>query len=133
MTKETVQLDQGKLLDRLEHLEQQLARVARAQGRGFATALRAFTLGVLVGGGLALLYAPQRGEETRQRVLQLTEHAAQRASQAKEQATQVAGQAQQAASQLKDQAQSSTVRPPTDVPIGSPQWQQPSTSQHHRG
>ena len=127
MAKGIVQLDQGKLLARLERLETQLDRVARAQGGGFGATLRGFVLGALVGAGLALLYAPQRGEETRQRVFQVKEQAAQLAGQAREQATQVAGQAQQAAGQLKGQAQqamgrgtglpeSSTVRVGADRP-----------------
>lgn len=128
MAKTTVQLDQDRLLERLERLEQQLALVVRAQGGGFGATLLGFALGALVGGALALLYAPQRGEETRQRVLLAKEQAAQLAGQAKGQATQVAGQAQHAASRLRDQAQqamgqgtdqvrSSTQPAPGGVPV----------------
>ncbi|HEX6736833.1 MAG TPA: YtxH domain-containing protein [Vicinamibacteria bacterium] len=105
MAKDTVQLDQGKLMDRLERLEKQIAKSGEQRGGGFGTALKAFTVGALVGGGAALLYAPQRGEQTRQRLLQAKEQATQMAGQAKEQTAQLAGQAQQAAGQLKDQAQ----------------------------
>ena len=94
MARETVQLDQGKLLDRLQRLEKQVAKSGEKRG-GLGTALKAFTFGSLVGGGVALLYAPQKGEQTRQRLLQ-------RGTQLKDQATQVAGQAQQAAGQVGD-------------------------------
>ena len=123
MAKDTVQVDQGKLLDRLERLEKQIARGNARRGGGLGTALKAFAVGALVGGGAALLYAPQRGEQTRQRLLQAKDQATQLAGQAKEQTAHLAGQAQQAAGQLKDQAQqaagqtkdqvqSSTVKPP---------------------
>ena len=135
MAKDTVQLDQGKLMDRLARLEKQIVEGNAQRGGGLGSALKAFTFGALVGGGAALLYAPQRGEQTRQRLRQAKEQAAQVAGQAKEQtaqlagqvkdqATQVAGQAQQAAGQLKEQAQqaasqakdqvqSSAVKPPS--------------------
>ena len=38
MAKETVQLDQGKLLDRLERLEKQIAKGSRRRGGGVGTA-----------------------------------------------------------------------------------------------
>lgn len=101
MAKDTVQLDQGMLLDRLEHLEKQ---IAKQQGGGAGATLKTFILGALVGAGVALLYAPQGGEQTRQRLSQVKEQATQVAGQAKEQTAQLAGQAQQAASQIKDQA-----------------------------
>jgi gas vesicle protein len=139
MAKETVQLDQRKLLERLERLEKQLAKRNEDRGGGVGATLKAFAVGALVGGGVALLYAPQRGEQTRQRVLQVKEQATQLAGQAKEQATQVAGQAQQAASQIKDQAQqsvgqlkdqvqSTTVKPPAPAPPAAVQPRQGSTS-----
>src|SRR5438045_8491335 len=92
MAKDTVQLDQGKLMDRLERLEKQIARGSERRGGGFGTALKAFAVGALVGGGAALLYAPQRGEQTRQRLRQAKEQATQLAGPAKEQTAQMAGQ-----------------------------------------
>ena len=123
MAKDTVQLDQGKFLDRLERLEKQIAKSSTRRGGGVGTALKAFAVGSLVGGGLALLYAPQKGEQTRQQLLE-------RGTQLREQATEVAGQAQQAAGQFTDQAQQSvsqatdrvqaaTVRPPTAANAGA--------------
>jgi gas vesicle protein len=140
MAKGTVQVDQDKLLDRLERLEKQIAKSGEQRGGGFGTALKAFAVGALAGGGLALLYAPQRGEQTRQRLLQAKEQAtqvagqareqtAQLAGQVKEQATQVAGQAQQAVSQLKDQVQSSaTTSPPAPTPLAVTQQRQERAS-----
>jgi gas vesicle protein len=133
MAKDTVQLDQGKLLERLERLEQQIAKSGRQRGGGVGTALKAFTVGSLVGGGLALLYAPQKGEQTRQQLQQ-------RGTQLRDQATQVAGQAQQAAGQFTDQAQQSVsqatdrvqataVRPPTAANAGATPAAQAMTQQ----
>jgi gas vesicle protein len=139
MAKDTVQLDQGKLMDRLARLEKQIVEGNAQRGGGLGSALKAFTFGALVGGGAALLYAPQKGEQTRRQLLargsqakeqatqlagQAKEQTAQLAGQVKDQATQVAGQAQQAAGQLKEQAQqaasqakdqvqSSAVKPPS--------------------
>ena len=123
MAKDTIQLDQGKLLDRLERLEKQVAKGGQRRGGGLGTALKAFTVGSLVGGGVALLYAPRPGEQTRQQLLR-------RGAEAREQATQVAGQAQHAVGQLKDQVQqpisqgtdrvqAATVRPPTAASAGA--------------
>ena len=145
MAKETVQLDQGQLLKRLERLEQQLAKRGQRRGGGAGTALKAFTVGALVGGGAALLYAPQRGEQIRRQLRQ-------RGSQVTEQATAVAGQARQAAGQLTDQArqaisqgtdqvQAATMRPASGAPAppapaasaGSPPWPASPPSELERG
>jgi gas vesicle protein len=123
MAKDTVPLDQGKLMDRLERLEKQIAKSGTRRGGGVGTALRAFTVGSLVGGGLALLYAPQKGEQIRQQLLQ-------RGTELRDQATQVVGQAQQAAgqatdrvqqsvSQATDRVQATAVRPPTAANAGA--------------
>ena len=123
MAKETVQLDQGKLMDRLERLEKQIVKGSTRRGGGVGTALKAFAVGALAGVGLALLYAPQKGEQIRQQLLE-------RGTQLREQATEVAGQAQQAAGQLTDQAQqkvsqatdrvqATAVRPPTAANAGA--------------
>ena len=101
MAKTTTQLDQGQLLERLERLERQLAQSrVRPAGGG----LRMFLFGALVGGGLALLYAPQQGEQSRERVLQWKDRAVELAGQAQEQATRVAGQVQQATDTRADLA-----------------------------
>ena len=123
MAKETVQLDQGKLLDRLERLEQQIAKSGTRRGGGVGTALKAFTVGSLVGGGLALLYAPRTGEQTRQQLLergtQLRDQATQAAGQAQQTAGQFTDQAQQAVSQATDRVQATAVRPPTAANAGA--------------
>ena len=109
MAKEIVQLDQGHLLKRLAGLEKQIAKSGQQRGGGVGTALKAFGVGALVGGGVALLYAPQTGEQTRQRLLrrgtELKDQAAQAAGQATEQAASLAGQA-------TDRVQASTVWSP---------------------
>ncbi len=52
--------------ERLEQVTAQLEQAARRnQGGGIMGALKPFLLGALVGAGMALLYAPQRGEQTR--------------------------------------------------------------------
>ena len=123
MAKETVQLDQGKLLDRLERLEKQIAKSGRRRGGGLGTTLKAFAVGALAGGGLALLYAPQKGEQTRQRLLergaQLREQATEAAGQAQQAAGQLADQAQQSVSQATDRVQATAVRPPTAANAGA--------------
>jgi YtxH-like protein len=132
MAKEIVQLDQGQLLKRLAGLEQQIAKSGQQRGGGVGTALKAFGVGALVGGGVALLYAPRPGEQTRRQLLQ-------RGSQAKEQATQAAGQlkeqAQQAVSQGTDQVQAATMRSPSEAPAppAPAQWQAPPRSEPDRG
>ena len=51
---------------RLERVTDQLEQAAkRNQGGGLLSVLKSFALGALVGAGIALLYAPQRGEQTR--------------------------------------------------------------------
>ena len=104
MAKTTVQLDQDKLLDRLDHLEKRLTQVGKGQGGGFGATVRTLLLGALVGGALALLYAPQQGEEARRRMLELKEQAGQRVGQVKEQIA-------PAADPGHDQAKASTRTP----------------------
>lgn len=52
--------------ERLEQVTAQLEKAAKQhRGSGPLRALRPFALGALAGAGMALLYAPQRGEQTR--------------------------------------------------------------------
>ena len=110
----TAQLDYDKVLGQLAQLERQVAKSDKRRGGGFAGTLKVFTFGSLLGGGLALLYAPQTGEQTRRQLLR-------RGTQLKDQATQVADQARQAAGQATDQepspmAQPSSAAPASDQP-----------------
>ncbi|MGN6811927.1 MAG: YtxH domain-containing protein, partial [Thermomicrobiales bacterium] len=102
------QTEQRRLAEALEHLQDQ---VSQSQRGGFGTTFKAFVFGAVVGGGLALFYAPQRGEELRQQMQQrgsqMKEQASQLTGQVKDQATQLADQVQQSAGQIKDQAQQS--------------------------
>ncbi len=56
-----------KTLDR-DALLRQVGLEERTPGSDFLTGLGLFSVGVLVGAGLGLLFAPGRGEETRARV-----------------------------------------------------------------
>ena len=105
----TAQLDYDKVLGQLAQLERQIAKSDQRRRGGFAGTLKVFTVGSLLGGGLALLYAPQTGEQTRRQLLR-------RGTQLKDQATQVADQARQAAGQATDQAPSPTAQPPSAAP-----------------
>ena len=124
---DTAQLDYDKVLGQLAQLERQIVKSDKRRGGGFAGTLKVFTVGSLLGGGLALLYAPQTGEQTRRQLLQ-------RGTQLKDQATQVADQARQAAGQATDQAPSPAAQPPSAAPASD----QPPTpaaravSQHRR-
>ena len=79
-----------ELEELLEQLRRELAPTRR-QEAGWGTRLRAVALGGLVGGGLALLCAPQAGVVTRRRLRQrggeLQGRASELASQASEQAS----------------------------------------------
>lgn len=134
MAKDSPQRNQDEILERLGRVEEQLTTIAR-RGRGRGAPLRTFALGALLGGGAALLYAPQRGEQTRQRVLQAKDQATQAAGPARERVAHLAGQAQQVTGQIKDRvlsisaqrgtppatAQLSTAPPPAEAPApGAP-------------
>ena len=106
---DTAQLDYDNVGGQLARLERQIARSDRRRGGGFAGTLKVFTVGSLLGGGLALLYAPQPGEQTRRQLLR-------RGTQRKDQATQVADQARQAGGQATDQAPSPTAQPSSAAP-----------------
>jgi gas vesicle protein len=108
----TAQLDYDKVLGQLAQLERQLAKSDQRRGGGVAGTLKVLTVGSLLGGGLALLYAPQTGEQTRRQLLQ-------RGTQLKDQATQVADQARQAAGQATDQAASPTAQSPGAAPASA--------------
>ncbi len=57
---------QDELTEQLARIEARLDRLANAAPRGgLLGALRPLTLGALVGAGVALLYAPQAGQQTR--------------------------------------------------------------------
>ena len=76
-------------VERLEQVTAQLEQAARRnQGGGIMGALKPFLLGALAGAGLALLYAPQRGEQTRamlrRNATDLQDRATQTASSVKE-------------------------------------------------
>ena len=98
----------AELEELLEQLRRELAPTRR-QEAGWGTRLRAVALGGLVGGGLALLCAPQAGVVTRRRLRQrggeLQGRASELASQAREQASVVQAQAQQALGQARDRAE----------------------------
>lgn len=99
-----------QLIETVERLQKQVAKSNK--GGGFGGGIKPFLFGSLIGGGLALLYAPKPGTETRQQLFQtgteLKESATQLAGQAKEQAGTLQDQAQQTLTQAKDQAQQVT-------------------------
>jgi gas vesicle protein len=75
--------------ERLEQVTAQLEQAAKQhRGSGPLRALRPFVLGALAGAGMALLYAPQRGEQTRamlrRNATDLQDRATQTASSVKE-------------------------------------------------
>ena len=109
---DTAQLDYDKVLGQLARLERQIVKSDKCRGGGFAGTLKVFTVGSLLGGGLALLYAPQTGEQTRRQLLR-------RGSQLKDQATPAADQARQGAGQAADQAPSPMVQPPGAAPASA--------------
>ncbi len=95
-------------VERLEQVTAQLEQAARRnQGGGIMGALKPFLLGALAGAGLALLYAPQRGEQTRamlrRNATDLQDRATQTASSVKEQLPVQATAAQDKARTLLDQ------------------------------
>jgi gas vesicle protein len=97
-----------QLLGTVERLQEELEKREKRQNRGLFSSLRPFLLGGLTSAGAALLYAPQTGTETRQKLMQSTgqlqESATQALGQAKEQAQQVTGQVKQQAGQVAGQA-----------------------------
>lgn len=96
-----------QLIETVERLQKQVAKSNK--GGGFGGGIKPFLFGSLIGGGLALLYAPKPGTETRQQLFQtgteLKESATQLAGQAKEQAGTLQDQAQQVTGQVREQAQ----------------------------
>ena len=100
-----------KLLEELEELRRRLAERDDQEG-GVMGFLGGMALGVLVGGALALVFAPQSGEETRTQLrdtsIQLKERASTVADQVKEQAGTVQTQAQDSLGQVRERAQSLT-------------------------
>lgn len=95
-------------VERLEQVTAQLEQAARRnQGGGIMGALKPFLLGALAGAGLALLYAPQRGEQTRamlrRNATDLQDRATQTASGVKERLPAQATAAQDKARTLLDQ------------------------------
>lgn len=76
-----------RLLDRLERLQRRLEKQTQ-QGGGGLGFLGGMLLGTLAGGALALVVAPQSGEETREQLRSTS-------IELKERATQVAGQARE--------------------------------------
>ena len=92
--------------ERLEQVTAQLERAAqRNRGGGLLRGFRPFALGALAGAGVALLYAPQHGEQTRamlrRNATDLQERATQTASSVK---GRLPGQAQTALDQVQEQA-----------------------------
>ena len=100
-----------QLLQELEELRRRLAERDDQEG-GVIGFLGGMALGVLVGGALALIFAPQSGEETRTQLrdtsIQLKERATTVADQVKEQAGTVQTQAQDALGQVRERAQTLT-------------------------
>ncbi len=143
MAKRVEQLDE-QVVEKLEQIERQLAQGGK-QGGGFMKTTRTFVWGSAIGAGLALLFAPQSGEQTRQKLMQssgqlkeqaqpLMEQAQQKLDQAKQQAqplmeqakqqvqsvaSKAQDQAQSAASQAKDQAQSAASKAQDQMSQGS--------------
>jgi gas vesicle protein len=100
-----------KLLEELEELRRRLAERDDQEG-GIMGFLGGMVLGMLMGGTLALIFAPKSGEETRTQLrdtsIQLKERATTVADQVKEQAGTVQTQAQDALGQVRERAQSLT-------------------------
>lgn len=109
------QKDQGdrQLAETLDRIERQLAKNSQQRG-GFGSMLRAFLFGSVVGAGLAVLYAPQAGAQTRQKLSQTSgewmERATQFTDQAQDQVITLQAQAQEKLSQAKEQAQSMSAK-----------------------
>jgi gas vesicle protein len=97
-----------QLLQEIERLQRQLADRDEQEG-GVMGFLGGLALGTLLGGALALIFAPQSGEQMREQLrdtsIQLRERATQLTDQVKEQAGTVQEQAQGALGQVKEQAQ----------------------------
>lgn len=99
-----------QLLAELQRLREQLD--AQEESGSILGFLGGFALGALVGGVLALAYAPQAGEETREQLretsIELKERATRAAEQAKDQAGTLQAQAQDALGGVRERAQSLT-------------------------
>jgi len=102
-----------QLVEELERLRRQLAERGDSDG-GIMGFLGGLALGTLVGGALAIVFAPQSGEQTREQLretsIELKDRATQVAGQAREQADTLQTQAQEVLGQAKDQVQSVTTR-----------------------
>jgi gas vesicle protein len=96
-----------ELMEEIERLRQQLADRDEQEG-GIMGFLGGLALGTLLGGALALVFAPQTGEETREQLrdtsIQLRERATQLADQVKEQAPALPDQVRERAQTLTDTA-----------------------------
>lgn len=74
---------QDQLAARLARIEAQLERLAKAAPRGgIFSGFRPLALGALVGAGVAMLYAPQPGEQTRTMLRRNADELQERATQA---------------------------------------------------
>lgn len=96
-----------RLLAELERLRRQLAE--RRDGGGGSGFLGGLALGLIVGGALALAFAPRAGEETREQwretSIELKDRASRVAEQAKDQAGALQAQAQGALGGVRERAQ----------------------------
>lgn len=101
-----------RLLDRLERLQRRLEKQTRRGGGGGLGVLGGFLLGALAGGALALVAAPQSGEETREQLCGTS-------IELKDRATQVAGQAREQAESIRLPARDENgARSPADAATG---------------
>lgn len=99
-----------QLMEELQRLREQFD--AREESSSILGFLGGFALGALVGGVLALAYAPRAGEETREQLretsIELKERASRAAEQAKDQAGTLQAQAQDALGGVRERAQALT-------------------------
>ncbi len=113
----------AELSKAVERVRRQIEELEREEGGGGGF-LRGFGLGTLLGGALALIFAPRPGQQTRERLRETTvtlqDRTSTAAQGAKEQAGTLQAQAQDALGQVKERAQTLTATAREQAPTAIP-------------